>query len=139
MLDQKFEILDSFLAPAQVAVEDCPSRTHKSPPLRYDTHQERALSCDRCGSGDDAAGATPQSCGGAAAPAIHHTGGFSSALMPTPQAHCGVTHSSFAGSETLAVMVLKLVHDFPQVLAVLGPIPSITAGGGGWLKLPQLP
>ena len=51
-------------------------------------------------------------------------------LMPTPQAHCGVTPSSFAGSETLAVMVLKLVHDFPQVLGVFAPIRSITAGGG---------
>ena len=42
--------------------------------------------------------------------------------MATSQAHCGVTPSSFAGSETLAVMVLKLVHDFPQVLGVFAPI-----------------
>ena len=66
-------------------------------------------------------GATQQSFDGAAAAQIHGIWEFFSPLMPTPQAHCGVTPSSFAGSETLAVMVLKLVHDFPQSLAFLLP------------------
>ena len=67
-------------------------------------------------------GATQQSFDGAAAAQIHGIWEFFSPLMATPQAHCGVTPSSFAGSETLAVMVLKLVHDFPQVLGVFAPI-----------------
>ena len=93
-------------------------------------HLEPALGCCRHQGLDDVPGATQQSFDGAAAAQIHGIWEFFSPLMPTPQAHCGVTPSSFAGSETLAVMVLKLVHDFPQVLGVFAPIRSITAGGG---------
>ena len=43
MLDQKFEILDSFLSQPLLTVGDRPSPTRKDLPLRYDMDREQAL------------------------------------------------------------------------------------------------